>query len=467
MVNLNPFFLSQLVYLSVFCVCGILAERYIANRRQQRAGRDRRGDEVSNAGEARKLAWNYLLVYAVVMGADWLQGPYVYSLYKEQYDFPPQIVAVLFVTGFMSAGFAAPLVGVWADQYGRKRLCLYFCLSYIGACVCILFPILPVLVAGRVLGGVSTSILFSCFESWLVASSQSSGVAQSDLSSIMGRASLINGFVASAMGVVSNELVSFTGTYTSPFIASAGLLGLSYAMISGLWTENYGGGAGSKRVDIFQISRIKQAWHIVREDPSLLTLGLTQTCFEGSMYLFVFLWVPSMENVSGGASLPLGYIFSSFMFSMMIGSLIYTIITSSARTKAPSDSPLVLHAKLSSLVCLTAGLALAASMSTDTAQTRFWAFCVFEACVGMYYPTQGMLRGSMISNDHRATLSSLFRVPLNIFVVAALLTGVSSARNVFAGCTLSLMFSSIMTAFVIVRRASEPSPIPINLREVN
>ena len=49
-------------------------------------------------------------------GADWLQGPYIYSLYKEQYAFPERLVALLFVTGFMTAGLAAPLVGVWADQ---------------------------------------------------------------------------------------------------------------------------------------------------------------------------------------------------------------------------------------------------------------------------------------------------------------------------------------------------------------
>lgn len=49
-------------------------------------------------------------------GADWLQGPYVYSLYREQYGFDERTVAVLFVTGFVSAGLTAPLVGVWADQ---------------------------------------------------------------------------------------------------------------------------------------------------------------------------------------------------------------------------------------------------------------------------------------------------------------------------------------------------------------
>src|SRR5258708_23177970 len=61
-------------------------------------------------------------------------------------------------------------------------------------------------------------------------------------------------------------------------------------------------------------------------DPAFLVLGLTQTCFEGSMYLFVFLWVPSLQE-AGGPELPLGYIFSSFMISMMLGSIVCTLST--------------------------------------------------------------------------------------------------------------------------------------------
>lgn len=40
----------------------------------------------------------------------------MYSLYRDQYQFSESIVAVLFVTGFVSAGVTAPLIGVWADQ---------------------------------------------------------------------------------------------------------------------------------------------------------------------------------------------------------------------------------------------------------------------------------------------------------------------------------------------------------------
>lgn len=132
------------------------------------------------------------------------------------------------------------------------------------------------------------------------------------------------------------------------------------------------------------------------------------------MYLFVFAWVPSLQEASPtNGALPLGYIFSAFMVSMMLGSLFYTFVTSAAPSQAPTtnlksgahaDSKLTLHAKLSSLVCALGALALATSVSTDDMRIRFWAFCLFEACVGIYYPVQGMLRGVLVANDHRATV---------------------------------------------------------------
>jgi len=61
-------------------------------------------------------------------------------------------------------------------------------------------------------------------------------------------------------------------------------------------------------------------------------------------------------------------------------------------------------------------------------------------------------------------LSALFRVPLNVFVVVSLLTGVGSARNlVLSACSGVLGFSAIMTGLVIVRKASE-TPHLDNLR---
>ena len=130
------------------------------------------------------------------------------------------------------------------------------------------------------------------------------------------------------------------------------------------------------------------------------------------MYLFVFVWVPTLQEAASTATLPLGIIFSAFMLSMMIGSLLYTAIVSNPPPTRPGqqvDSSLTVHAKLSSLVCATGALALAASVSLSSEYIRFGAFCVFEACVGMYYLVQGMLRGTLISDGHRATVK-LFRL---------------------------------------------------------
>lgn len=71
-----------------------------------------------------------------------------------------------------------------------------------------------------------------------------------------------------SMQVFSNQLVEWNnGGFRSPFVASGCLLLLAWVVISGSWSENYGGGAGASTaqvsVDVFQIRRLGAAWRIV------------------------------------------------------------------------------------------------------------------------------------------------------------------------------------------------------------
>ena len=140
-----------------------------------------------------------------------------------------------------------------------------FCFTYGLACLCILIPSLPVLLFGRVLGGISTSILFSAFESWVISSSNNLSLSQSDLSSILGRATLVNGFVATGAGVFSNQLVAFSDSFASPFVASGVLLVVAYVVIQTSWGENYGSPDASPDGDggFFQIRRLAEACRIL------------------------------------------------------------------------------------------------------------------------------------------------------------------------------------------------------------
>ena len=71
----------------------------------------------------------------------------------------------------------------------------------------------------------------------------------------------------------------------------------------------------------------------------IAALGLAQSCFEGSMYTFVFMWTPALKTAEeeaaevAGTELPdttsnhLGMIFAIFMVSVMVGSSIFKIAT--------------------------------------------------------------------------------------------------------------------------------------------
>lgn len=156
-------------------------------------------------------------------------------------------------------------------------------------------------------------------------------------------------------------------------------------------------------------------------DRVLLTLAFLQTTFETSMYLFVFLWVPQMELVSGtfdGSFLPLGLIFSCFMCCMMLGSLLYSYIVkhstsdlslspTAATASISKDGALILHAKLASVTFLVASIALGLTGTTDKMEYRFWAFCAFEGTVGMYFPVLGWLKSELIPDEVRAHVSSI------------------------------------------------------------
>ena len=67
------------------------------------------------------------------------------------------------------------VAGSLADTLGRKRGALAYVVVYAASCVTKHWRSYEVLMFGRVLGGIATSLLFSVFDSWLVAEHASRG----------------------------------------------------------------------------------------------------------------------------------------------------------------------------------------------------------------------------------------------------------------------------------------------------
>ncbi len=48
------------------------------------------------------------------------------------------------------------------------------------------------------------------------------------------------------------------------------------------------------------------------------------------------------------------------------------------------------------------------------------AFCIFEACVGVFWPSMMTMRSSFVPEEMRSTIINFFRIPLNLFVSVVL-----------------------------------------------
>ncbi len=96
-------------------------------------------------------------------------------LTSAQYGFGKAEIGQLFVAGFSSSLVFGTFIGSVADKWGRRTLALAFCVFYGLACVTKLFNSYAILMLGRLLSGVATSLLFSVFEAWMVSEHKVSG----------------------------------------------------------------------------------------------------------------------------------------------------------------------------------------------------------------------------------------------------------------------------------------------------
>ncbi|CAK7240071.1 MAG: hypothetical protein STHCBS139747_001508 [Sporothrix thermara] len=484
---------------------------------EERALKARVSREAAAAAHAARAS-DFLIVYALVMAADWLQGPSLYSLYTDEHGIPPAHVPLILAAGSAAGGVSAFFVGSAADLHGRKQACLVFCATYAISCLLTVASAwLPVLLAGRVLGGVSTSLLFSVFESWMVTDfwenekygtsmllddedtdddnndhdhdhnknqnqnhnhdksvsaaerkkekDEAERQASARLSQTFGQMGTLNSLAAIASGVFSDWVVGATGTAKAPFITSAVLLAVAAWRIRAVWEENYGDDESGGSV------------LAVLTDPPVLVMGLVSTLFEGTVCLFVLFWTPALKEAASAAvslspsfSLPHAIIFASFMVAAMAATLAFNVITAQLRLVRYvslllgllvsaefvfyflSSSPESSDPSESSESSGASGRSTSDRLSE---QTMFWLFCLFEACVGAYWPCMGFLKGRLVPDGARAQVYALLRVPLNLFVVAALLyTRDESHGTVFGVCSSLLM---VAIAGVLAMVLNEPN----------
>ena len=333
-------------------------------------------------------------------------------------------VSALFLTGFLSGGIFAPFLGSFVDKFGRKSSCIVYCLLEIAINVMEGYENFTILMIGRVMGGISTNLLFSAFESWMTTEHRHQGFPEAWLSRTYSQCSVVNGATAIMAGVVAQFLEDAFG-HIGPFHGAVGLTTLAMLMILG-WNENYGEAAEGDHSKLSLVNQFVEGWKKTISDSCVWRIGLIQALSEGAMYTFVFMWVPTLLSLEPSGGVPTGCVFSALMMAITMGGFVFppfhaymaNFLGHEGGASELSASFIYLMAAAAMSVPM---LLLSPGNMDHTAQHReSWviaSFMVVEMCVGLFMPVAGTLRSKYVPDNLQGGILNIFRLPLNAIVV--------------------------------------------------
>lgn len=395
----------------------------------------------------------YILVYMVIMLADWMQGTHMYTLYLS-YNVN---ISALFLTGFLSGAIFAPFLGSAVDKFGRKRSCVVYCVLEIIINTMEHSQDFVILLIGRVLGGISTNLLFSAFESWMTTEHRKKGFPEEWLSRTYSESSIVNGVMAVLAGIVAQIMEDNLG-HIGPFQGAIALTALALLLIL-RWDENYGEEQAGDHTKSSLYHQFIEGWKATVSDSRIWRIGMTQALSEGAMYTFVFMWVPTLLSLDPPGGLPTGCVFSAMMMAISCGGLMFPpvymliskFIVSKTNSSEVSASLVYLMASLSMIVP-----AMCLSLSQDG--TSYFtviisSFMLVEFCVGMFMPIAGTLRSKYVPDALQGGILNIFRLPLNAIVVSGTYaTDVLAPADVFKLVSAAFYGAAILQATLVFRK---------------
>jgi len=423
-----------------------------------------------------KFRTYYLIVHTAIMLADGLQGTHLYVLY-EGYGYS---VAALYSLGFISGAFTSPFIGPFVDRIGRRKAAMLYCILEIIINLMEQVPLLTGLILSRVIGGVTTNLLRSVFESWLVTEHRKRGFAEEKLELILRDSTIASNSAAIFSGYIAHKLASMFGP-VGPFKGAVTFTVVAFLLVGKLWSENFGN--ESDKVTTCR-GHMVGAFHTIFDDTKILRIGLIQGFTEGSLQTFVYLWSPALQKFSVHSPLTVmgldvdgepvyGLIFCAFMACGVMGSL----VEPSARKllsrlrkplKEENERTNIFDSKGNNekrdgtdvgLLCafcyFSSSILLLTPCLVDNESPYFFSIClgaflIYEFMVGLYMPCEGVIRSIFMPNESICSLMTMLRVIVNLTVaVGVISTNFVSLTSAFSALSVMMLAATCLQLSLI------------------
>jgi MFS transporter, MFS domain-containing protein family, molybdate-anion transporter len=376
-------------------------------------------------------------------------GTHLYVLY-EGYGYS---VSYLYCLGFATGGLMSPITGPLVDKIGRKKSAILYC------CLEMLInymeqrPYLWGLVLCRVIGGFTTNLLSSVFETWLDTEYRRRGFAKDKYEIIMRDSVIVSNVAAIFSGYLSHVLATRYGT-VGPFQGAVTCTAVALAVVCFIWTENYGSSDGHSET---MMGYFKEAVTAFRNDQKMLTIGILQGLTTGSIHIFIFLWAPTLRNfartappgtwgVDVNGEPAYGLIFGAFMGAGVAGGLVAPrlrkvmtallspIVDENLRVATVeiegegnvSIRPMAVEFLASSCYFFSALSLFVPWMCSENHAMSFthalMALLFFEFMIGIFMPCEGVIRSLYFPTNARASIMTLPRIVVNAAVAVGVLS---------------------------------------------
>lgn len=148
-------------------------------------------------------------------------------------------MATLYSLGFVAGALTSPFIGPIVDKIGRKRSAMLYCILEMFINYLELFPAIYGLIASRMIGGITTNLLFSVFESWLVCEHRNRGFEDDKLEIILRDSTIVSNAAAILSGYIAHCLAEVYGN-GGPFRGAVGCTFFACMVVFFLWNENFG-----------------------------------------------------------------------------------------------------------------------------------------------------------------------------------------------------------------------------------
>lgn len=375
----------------------------------------------------------------------------MYVLY-EGYGFS---VASLYCLGFITGAVTAPITGPMIDKFGRKKAALLYCFLEIWINMLEQFPFLSGLIISRMVGGITTNLLSTVFEAWVDTEYRRRGFDEAKYENLMRDSVVISNLAAIASGYLAHVLAERLGP-VGPFEGAVTCTALAFAVVLLLWTENYGSSdkTTSNKDGEGSNGKLRETISIIKSDSRILRICITQGFTTGSLQIFIFLWSPILKEFSTGTEKgaigldsngepAYGLIFGCFMMAGVIGGLcspfcrkLVTLLLSPLSKKSTIPDTVTVDGEkvrpmdvefqgalcyfLCSLLLLVPCLLSVSDASSF--HLTLLAFITYEIVVGLYSPTEGVIRSLYIPPESRASMMTVPRFIVNVSVAAGVIS---------------------------------------------